>query len=186
MTLLIGIIRDNQCVLSGDFRRTNVQDTEEFYDDIGKIYKVNNNILIGYSGDLKVMAKLSTYFDKGVKPNTTLESAARRIKGWVNKNIEPADHLTVLLVGKADNGKPAIFNISHREKYRIKKRSYTGSENINWEFVYANVCPEIESKLSSLGGTIQELEELCRTLNYEVSIVDSWVSNECEVISLEI
>lgn len=186
MTLLIGIIRDNQCVISGDYRRTNIHNTEEFYDNIIKVDKLNRNILVGYAGDLHLLPMLARFLTDKVKENTTLDGAARSIKSWAKKYTKQSDHLTTLLVGRADDGKPAIISISHRERYRINKRTYKNGENINWEFVYANVCPDIESKLGTLRETVEDVENLCRILNFEVSKVDTWVSEKCEVVSTEL
>jgi ATP-dependent protease HslVU (ClpYQ) peptidase subunit len=118
MTLLIGIIRDNQCVLSGDYRATSVENENIFHDNVQKIYKANDNLLIGFSGDVSFSIKHGAKINSFINSGTTTDAAARKTRQWLKKNSDINTHQTVILVGKADNGKPSILVISHFNDYK--------------------------------------------------------------------
>jgi hypothetical protein len=51
MTLIAAFVTDKFILFASDRRRTSVEDNREFYDDMRKIYRINEEVIVGGVGD---------------------------------------------------------------------------------------------------------------------------------------
>ncbi|CAM5434021.1 hypothetical protein SAFG77S_08052 [Streptomyces afghaniensis] len=182
MTLLVAIIRENQCVLSGDYRITSVNDESEYYDIVRKVVKANEKLLIGYSGDVHITERLSPILKDFIKEKTSADAAARKARQWLIKNTSKENYQTVIFVGKSDNGRATIITVSNYNHYKINKQQ--GFLQWRSSFGTYSPMPYIEQEVPELNQDIKDLTDYVRNLNYRVSKQDRTVSEKCEVLSI--
>ncbi|WP_144561599.1 hypothetical protein [Bacillus mycoides] len=183
MTLIMAVVRDNQCVLTGDYRRTKIDNLDEYYDDVPKVFKVNSNILIGFSGDLGVRFRLGKIINSLITKDTSIDDAAIKISQWLKENTTKAEEQTVIFVGKAEDQQPIIINVSHHNNYEVIRQQGT----THWFSSYCYICPndDIEKEIDNIGSGLEDLVKLVTVINKKVSNTDKMVSPNCKVLYME-
>ncbi|AXY05504.1 hypothetical protein CUC43_00480 [Bacillus thuringiensis LM1212] len=184
MTLLTAIVKGNQCVLSGDYRRTSVIDETEYYDDVEKVVRANKNILIGFSGDVFFSRIIGPKIFSLIKENFTVDDVAIEISKLLKDNAAPTTQQTIFIVGKGSDGEAAIIEVSHHNAFEFIK--YKGE--IHWRYSMSKVDPGelIRSNVYELDENIESLISFAKEVNHEVSQTDNWVSSKCKVVSLTV
>ncbi|KEK25708.1 hypothetical protein [Bacillus gaemokensis] len=184
MTLLTAMVRGNQCVLSGDYRQTSIKDETEYYDNVEKVVQANKNILLGFSGDVFFSQILGPKIYHFVKEDSTVDDIAIEISKLLKKIATPKTQQTIFLVGKGNDEKTTIIEVSHHNGFEITK--YQGETY--WLHTISEVNPGelIRSNIYSLDENIESLINFAKEVNHTVSQKDNWVSPKCKVISLTV
>jgi hypothetical protein len=185
MSLVMAFATENFAIMSGDFRRTHIEDDKIHFDDCQKVFKINSRVLGGFTGDCDVSINLLQAL-KSIKDHSTVEAVARFIKKELN-SIDRADlQQTVILTGISDSGKIVIFNISHHNQFKVKKIKPNSGE-IKWEYAFPFVDPGpfIESLYQELEDCIPEnIASLAEKVNEKASEMDIRVSKQCRIFSI--
>ncbi|MBO1005773.1 hypothetical protein [Pseudogracilibacillus auburnensis] len=184
MSLVMAFATEDFAVLSGDLRRTYINDDNEFYDDTPKSFIINSRVLGGLSGDCDIsMFLLDKLKQVGEKAN--IESVARLIRKELRSLKLPDIQQTVILSGLSDNGKVGIIELKHQNKFKIEKIKVPSGE-IKWLYAFPYVDPGeiINDYFQSLDEvTIESISELAKLVNEKVSEYDIRVSTECVIHS---
>jgi hypothetical protein len=185
MSLVMAFATENFAVISGDFRRTNIDDDNIYYDDMPKVFRINSCVLGGFTGDCDVSGYLIQKLKK-ISGTATVEAAARFIKKEL-KSIEREDmHQTVILTGLSDSGKIVILKMTHREGFKIGKTIVSPGE-IKWQYTVSYVDPGeyIESMFSEIDDcTAENIAAMAKTINEKVSETDIRVSKQSKILSI--
>lgn len=185
MSLVMAFATEYFTVISGDFRRTHIEDDDIFYDDTPKVFSVNSRVSAGFTGDCDISKHLIQRISS-LGQNSTVEAVARFIRKTL-KSIQRLDiHQTVILTGISDSGKIVILQMSHRDKFKIKKTTVKPGE-IRWLYAYSYVDPEesIESLFGQLTDCNSEnIHDMAKKVNVNVSLKDPRVSPACEAITI--
>jgi hypothetical protein len=184
MSLVMGFITPYCVVMSGDYRKVAVHDTSIYYDDARKLFHVNNNVLIGLTGDYHVSQQLLYFLAHQKLDKATANAVARICRQWLRKNTAEDVRQRIMIAGKADNGKPVIIALNHSDRFKLHFCSASPGR-IEWKIIHANVNPlpivnEEYERLNEI--TPETLAEMARKVNERVAVKDSFVSAKCDVV----
>jgi hypothetical protein len=186
MSLVMAFATENFAVLSGDFRRTNIDDDNIHYDDTQKVFKINSKVLGGFTGDCDVSFYLQHAL-RNISDNATVEAVARFVKKELITIKRENLQQTVILTGISDSGKIIIMQISHHENFKIIKIKVPQNE-IKWQYSisYVDPGPYIESLFEEIEDcTPANIAALAKVVNEKVGETDIRVSKPCRILSLE-
>jgi hypothetical protein len=172
-------------VISGDFRRTHIKSDAIYFDDTPKVFKLNSNVLAGFSGDCDVTRDLLQEL-KGLSENATVEASARFIRGKLKNHAKKDIYLSVILTGLSDSGKMTIVEVSHQHNFKPVKVPIPPGE-IKWHYAFPYVDPAeyIEEKFGELTECNPEtIAALAHGVNVNCSGLDVRVSEKCSVFSI--
>jgi hypothetical protein len=181
VSLVMAFATEDFAVMSGDFRRTHIKSDEIYFDDTPKIFKLNSNVLGGFSGDLNVTHDLLQEL-KGLSEKATVEAAARFIKRRLKGDIQQS----VILTGISDSGKITIVEVSHLNNFKPVKVQINSGE-IKWHYCFPYVDPEpfIEEIFGQLTDCNREsIAALAHEVNVKCSESDVRVSEKCSILSI--
>lgn len=178
MSLVIAYATEHFTVMSGDFRRINIENNDEYYDDTPKIQKVNKGIVLGLTGDCTLSLSLSDYVKNNSFNDLRLEEVAELVSTWLNVNSKEGSQQTVILAGCNE-----LVTISHENKFSpIFERPQ--KNGIIWRMAFANVNPEplILKELNNIKKlTSKSIRNLAKKVNKQVAKEDTFVSERCSL-----
>jgi len=183
MSLVITFATNDFAVIAGDLRRTHIEDDNVHFDDTPKAYKVNSQVLAGFTGDCDVSKYLINEL-KSLGDRATIEAAARKIKQLLKKFPREDIYQTIILNGVSDSGKMALIKLTHRSKFRIERISIPTGE-IKWLYAYSYEDPNpfIMEKYETIEDcNIESIINLAKTVIEKVSETDIRVSKQCDVL----
>ncbi|MDF2788589.1 MAG: hypothetical protein K0S80_1687 [Neobacillus sp.] len=176
---------ENFAVISGDFRRTHIDDENIYYDDTLKVFSINPGVLGGFTGDCDV-SKYLIHELKSISDKATVEAVSRFIKKKLKCITRKDMHQTVILTGASDSGKMAILKITHRDGFKVGKIIVKPNE-IKWLYAFPSVDPgeyidEYYDQITDCN--YKTISELAEKVNKKASETDNCVSSGCKIISI--
>lgn len=187
MSLVMAFATEDFAVISGDLRRTKVSNEEIYYDDTHKVFRLNERILVGFTGDCSVMDYIKGELT-GLSDKSNVEAALRlirsRMRNVIAKNKDA--QLTALLSGIGDSGKMTLMEISHLNEFK-PQRIDVPPGRIEWRFSIGNENPEYlaQERFSEIGVVNAEsVANIAREINEKISAIDTLVSRQCDVLAL--
>ncbi|MFB7304073.1 hypothetical protein [Heyndrickxia sporothermodurans] len=183
MSFVAAYITGNYAVMSGDLRRVHIHDESIYHDDSPKILALNDRVLVGTTGDRPMSIELFYDLSHENLANANANAVARKCRSWCRKYTNAETQLTIIIAGIADNGKPVIVSMSHRDGYKPQYQAVDPGR-IEWQFSFANVSPE-PFVLDSLGqydlSAVDGCMEMAQSVNERVAAEDNFVSSKCQV-----
>lgn len=156
MTMIVAFVTSDFVLFASDRRRTSVIDESEFYDDTRKIFRVNNNTIIGFSGDVNLNMYCIEYLQKQEFSNTTVQAIARKMSNFLKKKLKEDSSIQqgLMIGGLGDGNKPTIIEMNERENFRLNKVAPRSSE-IKWQIILSEVSPHdfITNKVTKLADS---------------------------------
>ncbi|AST93255.1 hypothetical protein BC6307_19330 [Sutcliffiella cohnii] len=181
MSLTIAIATAEFAVMSGDYRRVNVGNESEFYDDTPKAFHITDHVLIGITGDLRMSIELRTSLN--VNKNAKINAVVRVLEKALA--TAPTDaYCSIILAGKDNKGRMKFAQLSHETNFKARFQTIKPGE-IKWLYAYSFVEPGelIEREYEELNEvTCASVSALARKVNEEVAETDARVSRKCDVI----
>jgi len=188
MSLVMGFITPYCVVMSGDYRRTRIDNESEHHDDAPKLFHVNEKVLIGVTGDYNFSRAFLYYLNSQKLDKATANAVARISRKWLREHSSEDTQQRVIIGGIADNSKPILIILSSDDYYKYDKRTVKPGR-MAWALTYANVDaePYINEELERAEEVnTQILAELARKVNERVANEDSFVSAKCYVAYIDI
>jgi hypothetical protein len=181
MSLVMTFATEDFAVISGDFRRTHIKSDDIYFDDTPKVFKLNSNVLGGFSGDCDVTHYLLQEL-KELSDKATVEATARFIRRRLKGDIQQS----VILTGLSDSGKITIMEVSHHHNFKpVKVRINPGEIKWHYAFPYVDPGEYIEEQFGQLTECNREtIAALANQVNVKCSESDVRVSENCSVLSI--
>lgn len=183
MSMVNAYITEHFIVMSGDHRRTHIEENEVFVDDAHKVFSINDRVIIGYTGDYDVSLKLRTHLDKQDLKAAGPNEVARQCRRWLQRRSKDDTQQRLLIAGLDRKGKPVIIELAHDSGYEPLIVTVEPGR-MDWRFIYATVppLPFVEEELAKIDVLSPEAcAELAKTVNERVAAVDTGVSPACDV-----
>ena len=198
MSCVIGTVFRNFAIISGDTRLSK-DSGETVSDTYSKVFKVNQNVLVGFtcSGNAVDILNKNGIFDKDDCPSA--EDYLEFL--WLLLGIRVVDernHCNILVLGKSklNNGFGGNF---HSSDDNIQNQLYLNDNSNVWnpiltppnvdyeyyqEFLISNVqyviAEQINSPVFSRGMAIKKIKEIHREIIIEISKKDKSVNSNVE------
>ncbi|UOQ86195.1 hypothetical protein [Gracilibacillus salinarum] len=190
MSLVIAIAMHDKVVISGDYKAVSFKDESKTLSGINKVFRFNDKVAFGLTGDLNVMIELNNYLSEqqSKKPKATVQAVAGMIRRYLRKALaaNPDLQQRVIVAGIGNGNKITIIEMSHEDNYKGQTYAPKPSEAV-WRVMYSNVSAEpfIAKAFGELSDySSQRLISLLSGVNAEVASKDSYVSEGCEVIAI--
>ncbi|KPB03076.1 hypothetical protein [Bacillus sp. CHD6a] len=181
MSFTLIVATHEYAVMSGDYRRTHIEDDKIFYDDTPKVFHLTKNVMAGFTGDVSKMMELRSKVK--LNPQSKITSV---VKTFEKELKGDGAYFTILLVGKDDKGRMKIAEITHRNHFKAKYITVKSGE-IKWRFSYAYVNPGdlLTDYYEELPGVSEvNLANLASRVTEEVGKKDIRVSEKFDVLRL--
>ena len=198
MSCVIGTVFRNFAIISGDTRLSK-DSGETVSDTYSKVFKVNQNVLVGFTGSGNAVDILNKngIFDKDDCPSA--EDYLEFL--WLllgNRVVDERNHCNILVLGKSklNNGFGGNF---HSSDDNIQNQLYLNDNSNVWnpiltppnvdyeyyqEFLISNVqyviAEQINSPVFSRGMAIKKIKEIHREIILEISKKDKSVNSNVE------
>lgn len=188
MSMVNAYITDNFIVMTGDYRRVLVADTDVYYDDAPKVSRVNERVILGLTGDYNVSIDLRKLLGGSNIDDMSAVEVAELCRQWLVDNPKEDTQQSVTVAGLDSEGSPVIITVSHSDGYTPQLRTVE-PERIEWSLSYANESPEpyITEELGEIDIlTPDTCAELAKNVNEKVAEKDSYVSPECDVLVMTV
>lgn len=189
MSLVMVFATQEFVVLSGDLRMTSVKDDSIYYDVYPKAFQINQNVLAGFTGDVKVTNELREEL-KDVEKTNRLEEVTEHVEKLLSEKW-PDAYQTVHLAGISNDGNCKIAILTHRNKFKTEYVT-VGPNEIKWQVALAYVDPRplIDTHYNELMESdddinAESIAKLAKKVNEEVSENDVRVSKDCVVVVLK-
>lgn len=189
MSLVMVFATQEFVVLSGDLRMTSVKDDSVYYDVYPKAFQINQNVLAGFTGDVKVTNDLRGEL-KDIEKTDQLEAVTEHVAKLLSEKW-PDAYQTVHLAGISNDGNCKIAKIEHRNEFKPEYVTI-GSKEIKWEvaLAYIDPIPLIDKHYYELLESDDEINaesiaKLAKKVNEEVSESDVRVSKDCVIVALD-
>lgn len=189
MSLVMVFATQDFVVVSGDLRMTHVEDDSIYYDVYPKAFQINQNVLAGFTGDVKVTNELREEL-KDIEKTNRLEAVTEHVAKLLSEKW-PDAYQTVHLAGISNDGNCKIAILTHRNKFKPEYVT-VGPNEIKWQVALAYVDPRplidknyYELLESDHEVNAESITKLAKIINEEVSESDVRVSRDCVVVSLE-
>lgn len=189
MTVVVSLATDNFVVFAADRRRVCVDNENEFYDDMRKHCRVNNQVIIGFSGDYDTTLKCIQYLKEQTLENATVQAVSTKIRRFLKDELKKNKEMqqTVIVGGIGDGNKITLIQMNHRNNFQIDK-VVPGKDHFNWRLAYANVSPEpiIEKELTKINAakeilTVEKAIDIAAKCITYVGKQDNYISESYDV-----
>lgn len=193
MTMIASFATQDYALMVSDLRRTNMNDLTEFYDDCPKTQKINDNILVGYSGNAELAKNILNFLTPQFPVNASIEFIASVLK----RQIEILSAMDIMkneldvtfhLVGTDETGQMSLTQISQFNGFDYKFIKPLKNE-IKWTISYAGYDPEqwLSKRINNSNGlTLGKLKKIATDLILHTSKKDKFVSPKCEIRIIEL
>lgn len=184
MTVVIGLLTDKYVVFAADNRRVNTEDISEYYDDMRKHYRVNDRVIVGFSGDYNETVACIQFLQTHDKEDSYVEDIAELLRGFLADRLKDDADLqqTVFIGGVGKDDKMTLITTSHREGYEIEQLTPEAGHFL-WNLAYANESPHdhIQAAINDLSEkdevlTVDKVKEIAAESIRKVSETDAYVS----------
>ena len=198
LSCVIGTVFRNFAIISGDMRLSK-DSGETVSDTYSKVFKVNQNVLVGFTGSGNAVDVLNKngIFDKDDCPSA--EDYLEFL--WLllgNRVVDEPNHCNILVLGKSklNNGFGGNF---HSSDANIQNQLYLNDNRNVWnpiltppnvdyeyyqEFLISKVqyviAEQINSPVFSRGMAIKKIKEIHREIILEISKKDKSVNSNVE------
>lgn len=152
MSFVMVIATSTEAVLTGDYRRTHIENDEVYHDDTPKAFHLTKNVLGGFTGDVSVMWHLRNTVK--LNPQTKIKSVGKAFEEALKNNKNA--YFTMILVGKDEKGRMQIAEITHTNNFKAKYIKVKPGQ-VKWFYSFAYVNP---------GALLQEAFEEAEEINY--------------------
>lgn len=194
MTLLLALATDKFIVFAADKRYTVIEDINEYYDDMRKHYRVNDNVIIGFSGDYNTTVACINHLKKQSFGRATVYAIAVKTKRFLKQKLKNDTDMqqTVFIGGIGDGNKITLVSMNHKDNFTLEK-IIPGENHFKWSLAYADISPEPVIK-QEINQVIQLQEALSpervimiakKCIKY-VSERDNYVSENYDVDTIEV
>lgn len=198
MSCVIGTVFRNFAIISGDTRLSK-DSGETVSDTYSKVFKVNQNVLVGFTGSGNAVDILNK---NGIFYKDDCPSAEDYLEFlWLllgNRVVDERNHCNILVLGKSklNNGFGGNF---HSSDDNIQNQLYLNDNSNVWnpiltppnvdyeyyqEFLISNVqyviAEQINSPVFSRGMAIKKIKEIHREIILEISKKDKSVNSNVE------
>ena len=184
MTLIISVAYKDFVLVLGDRRQTHIENEDIYFDDMNKIFQVNDKVLLGYAGDVWVIDYLKSVLT--VTSKETVQSVARKIRKII-RSIKKDMYFTVHIAGVSDSGKNELILITHRDGFKLN-RIVVPNDEIRWLVSGPNIDAEsmFAERYENLNEVnIDTIRSLAIQINQEVAEKDKTVSATCDVLHIK-
>lgn len=198
LSCVIGTVFKNFAIISGDMRLSK-DSGETVSDTYSKVFKVNQNVLVGFTGSANAVDVLNKngIFNKDDRPSA--EDYLEFL--WLllgNRVVDEPNHCNILVLGKSklNNGFGGNFHLSDAN---IQNQLYLNDNRNVWnpiltppnvdyeyyqEFLISKVqyviAEQINSPVFSRGMAIKKIKEIHREIILEISKKDKSVNSNIE------
>lgn len=188
MSLVMSIVMQDCIAISGDLRAVNAENESDKIDGVRKIYAINDKVVVGLAGDVKVIFDLLRHLKSENNKKRNVQAVALFMRKWL-KQAQKEDkelHLDAHVIGEGDGKKLTLIELNHADNYRMTK-VIPSSLEAKWRVMYSNepAEPILAKKFEELTEyTPESIASILIEVNEEVASKDDFVSKECEVITL--
>ncbi|WP_339216706.1 hypothetical protein [Ornithinibacillus sp. FSL M8-0202] len=189
MTLLAAFATDQFTVFVGDKRRTNVEDYNEYYDDMRKVFKINDRVIVGFSGDFEVTLDCLRYIVQLPILDFDVTRVAHELKIYLAEKQKMDNELqqTVILSGIDSSENVAIITMNHDNSFELSE-VIPDEGHFNWQLALADINPHefISESINTIIESDSELDlnrviELAKDTVSYVSKDDRFVSDNFDI-----
>jgi len=198
LSCVIGTVFKNFAIISGDTRLSK-DSGETVSDTYSKVFKVNQNVLVGFTGSANAVDVLN---QNGIFDKYDFPSAEDYLEFlWLllgNRVVDEPNHCNILVLGKSklNNGFGGNF---HSSDANIQNQLYLNDNRNVWnpiltppnvdyeyyqEFLISKVqyviAEQINSPVFSRGMAIKKIKEIHREIILEISKKDKSVNSNVE------
>lgn len=198
MSCVIGTVFKNFAIISGDTRLSK-DSGETVSDTYSKVFNVNQNVLVGFTGSANAVDVLN---QNGIFDKYDFPSAEDYLEFlWLllgNRVVDEPNHCNILVLGKSklNNGFGGNF---HSSDANIQNQLYLNDNRNVWnpiltppnvdyeyyqEFLISKVqyviAEQINSPVFSRGMAIKKIKEIHREIILEISKKDKSVNSNVE------
>ncbi|MCC2250383.1 hypothetical protein JUJ52_10440 [Virgibacillus sp. AGTR] len=185
MSLVMTIAMHDFVVMSSDLRAVHVEDEQIKKEGVRKVFRFNEKVVYGLTGDLDVFDDLNTHLSEHKSEKANVQAVSRIIRKYLRKRLDDNSEIQLRahIAGIGDGNKVTIIELNHDDNYKQHK-TLPGPEDAYWRTMYCRVppMPKIEERFGELNDcTPESISALLREVNAEVAQEDGSVSEECEV-----
>lgn len=185
MTLTMALATDEMILFATDRRRTSMRDNSIYYDDMKKLYKVNDRVFIMFGGDMNITVSCREHLQEKTLNNATVQAVSLLVRKYLRGLLKDKGDMEqdIIIGGIGDGNKIVIASMSHTDNY---KPEYTVPKigEFRWKVCYADVNPHeyIQSAVDELIEnsdvlTIDKIKEMAAYAIRKVSENDIYVSS---------
>lgn len=188
MSLVMSLVTNDFAVMTGDLRATHAVNHDIKKHDIQKVFKVNDNSVIGITGDLDIMYQLLALLKKETSAKTGLLTVARLVRSFlVEKLAEIPDMQNRTILTGIDGGQITLIHLDYEDDFEMHvTKPKPGAAN--WMLLFANTPVDdlVDKKFNELEShDVVSVKEMLAEINYTVAQSDDFVSPECDALTIE-
>lgn len=184
MTVIIAFATNDYVLFATDRRTTNMLDTSEYYDVVLKSQKINDSVILAFSGDTYISDDSKEFLKSQDLSKANVQAVARKIRRHLKKVKEdkPDMQQTVIIGGIGDGNRVTLIQLRYINDFKIEKFVLNPNEyRYLTAFADEEVVPYLEDGINTLmdneeGLTIENVSELTKEIIKNISEVDSFIS----------
>lgn len=188
MSLVMSLVMYDVAVISGDLRAVNIDDPSQKLGGVRKVFRVNDKVAYGLTGDLSVMIDINSYLRTQETEKATVQEVAEILQEYLTDRLRqnPDMQIRAHIIGVGKGDKVTMIELYHDDNYELHE--ITPEENeVKWAMMFPDISPDpfITEQFGELPDySAESLADMLASVNAEVAKQDDYVSPECEVITI--
>lgn len=190
VSFIISVCGVNFSLTLGDGRMTNLSTGEVAYEKIQKIYKINNNVCIGFTGDPIAAGIALKELDSYSLNTMTLERIKRVFIGKLKEIPLNPLGIKVIITGRNKSNKFVTYSIDSKNNF--EEESYVNIPDAGFVVVYSgsnsSVIELIVNKNIYSTSPWKSIDDLRQHMTHcirEVALIDPTVNNEIYEVMIQ-
>ena len=120
MTAIIAVATDEFVVLAGDKRATYLN-RKGYRDDESKLYRINQEVVMGTSGHIHVTAECIEFLQSQHLEKATVQGVALKVRQFFRRKLKEEENISkiVILAGIGDGNKITVINMHHEDDFKF-------------------------------------------------------------------
>lgn len=198
MSLVAAFATQSEALIVADRRRTRLTNGE-FYDDVTKVYRLSDYVLIGFSGIYTVLEDQTGFlgicerFINLLPPShyKTIEDAAEMMADLIARSLQAGTdpellEMTFLFAGMTRQGVYGVARVSHYDDFDVVTQ-ISAAGSFTWGIILPEYNPSEwieQQRLSTQNVSLDDLQRLARHIAEEGSEKDIFISSEYDILTL--